>query len=407
MIAESPDSAYWSGNNWDEPPVFATVQAILSQQVLYGDVPTDSLEVTLEAPDGAVLHVWNETIEAGFNYTTNQEMNSGALYSGLLEKMQSVTINSPTKGNYFLDIFPTTNENGNVGIQQLVLRAKALTESGHILGYKTQVINYQFSTDYPQILRYKMVVSTFSGVNILFIPESPPVFSRTVGVSDISSPMYVEIGQLITVDFSLTNLGAGTISSGSIYTLTNLDISFSSVSYVSWAQGASQDLSFDYVTTGVTAGLQPIVIVCTGVDTNPIIIRLDIQVGNHAPTGDLYSVPNVISGSYILSWTATDQDGDNLLFDVILITPDGTEISLVSDLSTNSYSFDSTGYPDSTNYQFMLRISDGIDTIDISSSFFEIRNEEDDEPRLTPGFKVLISLIALLGFIYSYKRGKH
>jgi hypothetical protein len=167
---------------------------------------------------------------------------------------------------------------------------------------------------------------------------------------------------------------------------------------VLWDQGNTEDLSFEYDTSGVSAGLQVIIIAVVGIDINPLIIRLEIQVGNRAPEGTLNPVSSVISGLYELSWTATDADGDSLTFQVILVNPDASEDVLASSLTSTSYSFDSTAYVDGTNYKFIIKISDGVDTIDLTSTLFEIQNgldTTDGAPGLTPGFDLLFSLTAL------------
>ncbi len=398
MVIDTPTSAYWSGNSWDEPPIFATVQAILSQQVLYGDIPTDSLEISLESENGAVLCVWNGTLEAGYNYTTGTEESGGATYSGMLADTQTVLIASPSKGEYMVDILPTTDEAGDIGSQQLILRGRALSKTGHILEYSTEVIDYNYPSSYPQILRYRLVISTFSGLDIHFIPVNPPLFSHAVEATSVDLPSYVDIGDVVTVSFSLQNLGLGMIDSGTIFTVTDLSVTYPTLTFVSWAQGATQDLSFEYGTSGVSAGLQVIVIGVIGLDMNPLIIRLKIQVGNRAPEGTLNPVSNVINGVYELSWTATDADGDSLTFQVILVNPDASEDVLASSLTSTSYSFDSTAYLDGPNYKFVIKVTDGIDTIELTSNLFEIQNglnTTDDVPALTPGFDWLFSLTVM------------
>jgi hypothetical protein len=412
MIYVSPTNAYWDNTVGGEPPVFATVQAILSQQVFYGHIPMHTLEVTLESADGSTIYLWNSSMGVGYNYTTGiEESSTDTSYSGLLPDLQQVSILSPTKGEYQIEVFPAAATEGISSPQDMVLRARALTESGHILRYRTYVIDYDDPSDYPQVLRYRMVLTTISGLDIHLLPDGYRPFTHTVNFDEISAPTYVELNEDIDITVTLTNIGVGTIPTGTVFTVAE-DFSDDSEDFTNWAENSEKSFAFTYDTSGLSAGARRIVIGLIGEDTTPLLIRIRVQIGNRAPEGDLDALDSVLSGSETISWSASDPDGDDLSFDVILVRPDGSEVTLESDSNKLSYSFDTTAYPDDTGYRIIVIISDGIDTTELRSSLFEIMNTEEttvtEAPDIggIPGFELIFSLLAL-SFILMYIRRRN
>jgi len=411
MVYGSSSSAYWDNELGQEPPVYATVLAILSQQVFYGHIPMHELEVSLEADDGCAIYLWNSTISGGYNYVTGvEETSASTTYSGLLEDKQTVSILSPSKGEYFIDVFPVVGESGMSSPQDMILRGRALTESGHIISYKTEIIDYQYPGNYPQVLRYKMVLSTISGLDIHFLFDGYEHFDHSVSFDSISYPAYVELNEGIDIFFSLTKIGTGTISAGTIF-IKGDDFADQSNDFTNWPEGEQRSFDYHYSTSGLLAGIRTIVIGLIGENTTPLLIRVKVQVGNRAPEGELDDLDSVLSGTKTISWTAFDPDGDDLTFKVILILPDGTEGLLESSTDKTSYSFDTTAYPDDTGYQIIVEISDGTDTTRLQSSFFEIRNYEETEdteaPDIgTPGFEFTISFLTLGLIIVWFRRKK-
>ncbi|MHA2243808.1 MAG: hypothetical protein ACXADY_02475 [Candidatus Hodarchaeales archaeon] len=408
-----PSTFHWDNTMGGEPPVFATVQAILSQQVFYGHMPTHELEVTLETVDGSAMYLWNSAIGVGYNYTTGlEETSSGTSYSGLLEDKQVVSILSPTKGEYFIDVYPAAGDGGISSPQDMVLRARALTDSGHVISYKTEVIDYQDTHDYPQLLRYKMVLTTISGLDIHFLWDGYEYFTRSVNFDGVDYPTYVELNEVFDVTLTLTNIGEGTISAGTVLALVE-GFSDQSNVFTNWAQSDQKQFSFHYSTLGLPAGIRTIVISLIAEDTTPLLIRIKVQIGNRAPEGTLDDIDDVISGTETISWNSSDPDGDDLTFKVILVLPDGTEVELKTGTST-SYSFDTTAYPDDNGYQIIIEISDGTDTVYLTSDTFDIMNTEEDTsiegtggPSIrTPGFEFIFSLLALCLIMVWFRRKK-
>jgi len=414
MIAETPTRAFWDNDQGQESPIFATVQAILSQQVFYGDIPMDKLEVTLESEDGSVIYLWNSSISVGYNYTTGIEQSStSASYSGVLSDKQTIMIDSPTKGEYFVDIFPDAGELGLKSPQQLVLRARALTASEEVIRYRTLVINYQYPNTNPQVLRYKLVLTTVSGIELHFIEINPPTFSYTVRLDNVGFPQYVELGDEYDVNVTLTNLGAGTIPTGSVCAVAE-DSTDKKTDFSSWSQGNQQAFNFHYTTTGLSARLRTTVIYLNATDTNPLVIRLEIQIGNQAPTGSINPFSSPINGTFAFHWQATDADGDPLTYTVILVKADGTQDTLESDITDTSYSFDSTAYPDGSEYKLIIKVSDGTVVIDLKSPFFSINNADVSDgtttttsvPELSPGFGFIFTLLTLSLTLIIYRKKK-
>ena len=415
MIYVDSASAYWDNTKGGEPPVYATVLAILSQQVYYGHIPMHTLEVTLESIDGSSIYLWNSTINVGYNYTTGQEESSpgAATYAGLLSDIQKVTLFSPSKGEYFIDVFPAAGGGGMTSPQDIVLRARALTESGHTLRYRTHIIDYSYVNDYPQVLRYKMVLTTISGLDIHFLFDGFETFARTVNFDDLSYPTYVDLNQDIEFSIKLTNIGLGTISTGTIYTIGDA-FSYKSQTFTSWDQSVQNTFSFIYGTSGLSAGIRTIVIVLVAEDTTPLLVRFEVQVGNRVPVGELDSIDPILSGTEQISWTASDPDGDDLTYTVYLVLPDGSRDILDSGITKTSYYFDTTAYPDDGGYKIIVEISDGTDSVELESSFFAIQNEVetsdtgpvDGGPQIgAPGFELIFSLLALsLILIYIRRR---
>ena len=109
--------------------------------------------------------------------------------------------------------------------------------------------------------------------------------------------------------------------------------------------------------------------------------------------------------------TASDPDGDDLTFKVILVLPDGSEDTLESSTDRTSYSFDTTAYPDDDGYKIIIEISDGTDTIQLKSDTFEIKNGEEETstegPSISsPGFEFIFSLLALSLIMVWFRRKK-
>ena len=405
MIYDSPTSAYWDNYYGQEPPVMATAQAILAQQVFYGRSPTDTLEIILESPKGAAITVWNETWSSGYNYSTGQELvPSGSGYSGVLNDEQKVWIKNPTKGNYYLDLFPVITINGMETNQQLVLRARALTETSQIISFRTKLINYQYPTPYPQVLRYKLVYSTISGVNLEFLEVNPPLFSQTVRFDQVQTPNYVDLNTEFSVTLLLTNLGPGTIPNGAIYSRHQVNSGMNNIPFSSWSQGMQKSFTFSYNTNGLSAGKKIISLASVAEEVNPLLLRLVIQVGNQLPEGTMNPTSSVISGSYTFSWTASDPDGDSLIYTVHLLKPDGSD-DILTTTSATTYTFDSTAYPDGSNYRLRVIIDDGTDQVSIETSLFEINNgTPTDGPQLTPGFNFVILIASLISLIAWMRR---
>jgi len=324
-------------------------------------------------------------------------------------------IDSPTKGEYFVDIFPDAGENGLKSPQQLVLRARALTASEEVIRYRTLVINYQYPNTNPQVLRYKLVLTTVSGIELHFIEINPPTFSYTVKLDNVGFPQYVELGAEYDVHVNLTNLGAGTIPTGSVCAVAE-DSTDRKTDFSSWSQGNKQVFNFHYTTTGLLAGLRTTVIYLNATDTNPLVVRLEIQIGNQAPTGSINPFTSPINRTFAFHWQATDADGDSLTYTVILVKADGTQDTLVSDITDTSYNFDSTAYPDGSEYKLIIKVSDGTVVIDLKSPFFAINNADvsDDTTtptstsasNLTPGFGFILTLLTLSLTLIIYRKKK-
>ncbi|MFX0013192.1 MAG: hypothetical protein ACFFB2_02935 [Promethearchaeota archaeon] len=416
MIYVTSTRAYWENTMGGEPPVFATVQAILAQQVYYGHIPMDSLEVTLESVDGSAIYLWNSTMSVGYNYTTGfEEAYPGTTYSGLIPDSQNLTIHSPIKGEYFIDVFPVAGDAGISKPQVMVLRVRALTESGHIISYKTHIIDYSYPNNYPQVLRYKMVLTTISGIDIHFSFEGYETFTHAVEFDDINAPTYVDLNEEFDIIVRLTNIGIGTVPSGRIFAWTEAFVE-QSQSFTNWAEVDQKTFTFHYNPSGLTAGVRTFVIGLIGDETTPLIIRVKVQIGNRAPEGTLENIDNVISGTEIITWTASDPDGDILTSTIILVKPDGTKITLKSGTTDTTYSFDSTAYPDDTGYRIIIEISDGTDTTSLQSDLFEINNIEEttattpeskEGPEIgASGFELIFSILSLSLLLVWLRRKK-
>ncbi|MFX0123268.1 MAG: prenyltransferase/squalene oxidase repeat-containing protein [Candidatus Hodarchaeota archaeon] len=407
-----PLAAYWDNTMGGEPPVYATVLAILSQQVFYGHIPMHTLEVSLEADDGSAIYLWNSSIFVGYNFTTGFEVASaGTSYLGLLEDIQTVSIVSPSKGEYFIDIFPAVGASGMSSPQNMILRGRALTESGHIISYKTEFIDYQYSGNYPQILRYKMVLSTISGLDIHFLFDGYETFTHSVNFNSINYPTYVDLNEEFDITVALTKIGVGTIPTGTVFSMAE-DFPKDSEMFTNWDENVQKSFTFHYDPSGFPAGIRTIVIGLMAEDTTPLLIRVKVQVGNRAPEGKLDALDAVLSGTETISWTASDLDGDDLSYNVYLVLPDGSKDSLALGITKTSYYFDTTAYPDDTSYRIIVEISDGTDTTELKSSLFAIQNEEEttetgEGPQIgAPGFELLFSLIALSFILTHIRRRK-
>jgi len=405
MVAETSTAAYWDNARGQEPPVFATVQAILSQQVFHGEVPTHKLEVSLEAEDSGGIYFWNSTVTVGYNYTTGSaESSPGTTYSGLLADTQSVEVLSPSKGEYFVDIFPAAGRDRIVIPQNLILRARALTETGHILGYRTRVVNYQYGPG-TQVLRFKIVLSTVSGIDIHILEANPPLFEQSVSIDEVICPTYVEPGDSVAVSVKMTNLGVGTINEVEFFSEEDLIETSSQPELSSWTEDSQVTVNFEYSTSGLPLGKKTIVI---GLITNgiyPVLVHLELQLGNHAPEGTLNAISDPVSGTIKISWVASDDDDDDSLeYNVILVKPDGSKDTLAAGLTASSYNFDTTAYTDGTGYQIIIEISDGIDITELKSDLFRIKNRE-SEPGITPSWSVLLTILSL-GFVLLYLKKK-
>ncbi len=98
----------------------------------------------------------------------------------------------------------------------------------------------------------------------------------------------------------------------------------------------------------------------------------------------------------------------------MLVKADGTQDTLESDITDTSYSFDSTAYPDGSEYKLIIKVSDGTVTIDLKSPFFSINNADISDgtttttsvPGLTPGFGFILTLLTLSLTLIIYRKKK-
>ncbi|MHA1973968.1 MAG: prenyltransferase/squalene oxidase repeat-containing protein [Candidatus Hodarchaeales archaeon] len=407
MIATTTTSAYWDNSMGEEPPVMATVQAILSQQVFYGHAPMERLEISVDSPYGSVLTVWNDTWSTGFNHSTGEYYVYGdAQTSEIDSKQQVISIFSPTKGEYFVDLFPTATKDGFPD-QGLILRARALTKENNLISYKTKYIDYQYAGDSPQVLRFKLVYSTVSGVNLEFIDVNPPLFNHLLQLTSLSYPEYVDRGESFNVDFSIKHIASSTLET----CLLHLYSTLTGDQNQAFSLNPNEEKSFSFTGTTLpndTPGIKTIVITLAANDTNPLVIRCEIQIGNHAPQGEFGEIPNSINGTFNVTWSASDDDNDSLSFVLVLWKPDGDKVNLT--ITTDLYYlFDSTAYPDGSGYGFELIISDGIDVSSFNSLSFTINNQPESTtvPTLatpTPGLEFFFSLLALFVFVRKHPK---
>ena len=155
--------------------------------------------------------------------------------------------------------------------------------------------------------------------------------------------------------------------------------------YLDHADQVLSELSFDLslVTEGITVTQVPFIFrapyvtatarIVIGEGTTDIVSR---TVSAHAPVVTVVS-PNGgerIDRSTTVSWTATDQDGDDLTF-AVLYSPDGgtTWNALVTGLTTQTYEWDISGLSSGSSYLIKVMATDGFNTgQDVSNAPFAI-----------------------------------
>ncbi|MHA1214280.1 MAG: prenyltransferase/squalene oxidase repeat-containing protein [Candidatus Hodarchaeales archaeon] len=411
MIAATETSAYWDNTVGQEPPVMATVEAILSQQVFFGHAPMDRLEITIDSPYGSALAVWNDTWFTGYNYTSAQsEVYGDAQYSTIMAKKQIVTIYSPTKGDYYIDLFPAATKDGFPN-QDLILRARALTSDNNLISYKLKTINYQYGNDYPQVLRYKLVYSTVSGVNLEFVDVNPPLFDHVLRLSSITYPDFVNLGESFSIDFNLKHVSSSVLSYSRLVTHSEISLDTEGLDIYDFNPNEERSFTINADTSSITSPGKKIIAITIGApNTNPLVIRFEVQVGNHAPDGTINPIPSTISGTYNITWDAWDEDNDPLVFTVALELPEGGGYENLTTTTDFYYLFDTTAYTDGSNYGIVVWIFDGTDTTELRSGSFTIDNQEEpttSAPGLdTPGFELILGLIALTIFLSTKRRKK-
>jgi hypothetical protein len=202
----------------------------------------------------------------------------------------------------------------------------------------------------------------------------------------------------------MTNLGVGTINEVEFLSEEDLNETSSQPELSSWTEDSQVTVNFEYSTSGLPLGKKTIVI---GLITNgiyPVLVHLELQLGNHAPEGTLNAISDPVSGTIKISWVASDDDDDFLEYNVILVKPDGSKDTLAAGLKASSYNFDTTAYTDGTGYQIIIEISDGIDITELKSDLFRIKNRE-SEPGITPSWSVLLTILSL-GFVLLYLKKK-
>jgi len=104
-------------------------------------------------------------------------------------------------------------------------------------------------------------------------------------------------------------------------------------------------------------------------------------VENRAPSVEVLT-PNggeILNGTIMVEWDAIDFDGDSLTFDVLYSDDNGASWDdLAIGLLVDSYSWNTTLYPDGSGYMIRVIVSDGMATAqDDSDSPFELDNIEE------------------------------
>ena len=109
------------------------------------------------------------------------------------------------------------------------------------------------------------------------------------------------------------------------------------------------------------------------------VVNVSVNNINNAPSLTLNtpSAGTTVSGTYDVTWSASDADGDTVFITIDISTSGGTNYQTLISSASNSgtYSFDSTGFPNGANYEIRIIASDGIASTSVVSGIFEISNQ--------------------------------
>jgi hypothetical protein len=93
----------------------------------------------------------------------------------------------------------------------------------------------------------------------------------------------------------------------------------------------------------------------------------------HAPTVTFDPVSNVVSDTLFCSWSATDADGDELDSTLLLSTDNGeTWEGVASGIPGTQFDLDASFWPEATQAQLRVLVSDGLHTSEATSNDFSV-----------------------------------
>ncbi len=380
--ADDPDLWYWDNTRGSEDPVYATLLAILSQQISYGTLG-EAAFISITVQGRTHLHLYDENSQhTGYNYTlATSDSNENTTYSGPNSFPQQVVVTTPYKGYYYVYIYLIDDGEFNLTVSAKTTTGLTVTaKSNTFYGFKGETYYTSF------------VVTTIYGVNIEldhivkydgdFIVVGDPVI---VGPNDLSFTendgqthelVWTVLEMIPPIDYTIQKDGVEvtTVSNwdgkGSV-TLDVSDLPDGVYSYNFSATDASGLVLHDIVTVTVIE--------------SDITYSLSIT----DPTEGVK-----IKGTYLIKWTATTTSAESMTFKVEYKLEDDTSwTELASGFETQQFAWDTKEVDDG---DYTIRV-----TIEGTTVSDEVDITIDNVVGLTPGFDLftILGVVVILAFI--------
>ncbi|MFW9993113.1 MAG: Ig-like domain-containing protein [Candidatus Odinarchaeota archaeon] len=406
---------FWDNTAGSEDPVYATLLAILSQQVGFGAIgEADFLSVTAECR--VHLHLYDENkVHTGLNYTTGViDLRKNTTYTGPSGYPQQITVNDPYKGQYH--VYITAIEDGNVDLTisartstGLTVKAETKTftaEKGH-----TYYTGFTLTTIYGVNIEVGSVVEISDGA---FVEIA--VSEILVGTEDYltaAGNYTAPVGESFEVSITFGTTG-GTFTDTSyavLYTDDDLDVSpriyTNPSATVTWTVDVSataangQHSMWIVIYSGnlETGQLSNFLYECnvTIVQTVPITYTLAIT----SPTAG-----ETISGTTLIKWDATATPETTMKFTVEYSIDGTTWTKIATGITAEQYAWDTTGVADG---EYTIRVSiEGTSTVAKVNAVVKNAGETTTTSAATfaSGFEAMLGIISLvcLGFALKNRR---
>ena len=388
-----PNLWYWDNTPGSEDPVYATLLAILSQQIAFGELGEAKL-ISITVEGRTHLHLYQDEMQyhTGYNYTTGRiDYTENTTYGGPSSFPQQITVDKPYKGYYHFFIYLIDDGEFTIRVAAMTSTGVSITED-----------SLTYSGLKGDVYYMSILVTTIYGINIAVI--TPPELYEgefviignptVVGPADLTYSAlddethileWIVLEMIPPIDYNITKNGVNVKNESDwdgtgIVPLDVSNLEQGTYSYVFTARDAVGDEVIDPVIVTVLEA--------------QITYSLSIT----SPTADA-----TISGTYVIEWDASSTPEVSMTYQIEYSSDEGANWNdLVTGLTAKQYSWTTTAHDDG-DYVIRVTIEETTTSDEVS---FTIRNEGAPAVTPFPTFEPILALFALALFLPIIRKRK-